>query len=266
MGNSKGIVKRLKIETIDAAKLSDKIIFKILKESGEIVPKKRKTLNHFMKKYYDLIELHEDSEEWKDIILGDYILYQISNHGRVRRKDTGYIINPFHSYRKDSDGNFIKSRPTYLRVQLYYYENGIRKKKHCEISRLVAKYFIPIPRKYIEQGYTEDTLEVNHIHGGYEIYNNFSSNLEWCTQQENIDKAFETRLRHPPYGENHHSTYVIETDVINICECIEKGYNCKDTYDLIKMDNNISYKKFKPLYYNIKYKKSWTYISQNFDI
>lgn len=236
------------------------------------MPKKRKSLSKFLKEYYNLINQSDEVEIWKDIELGDKVLYQVSNHGQIRRKENGLIINPFHSYRKDKDGNFILDRPTYLRVQLYYYENGKRKKKHFEISRLVAKYFIPIPQKYIDEGYTEDTLQVNHIKGGYEIYNNFVSNLEWCTSQENVDKAFETGLRHPPKGENHHSTFIDINSVMKICKCIEKGMNAKNTYikmckyKRLKTDiSKIEYTIFKSLFYSIKYKKSWVYVSQNYN-
>ena len=229
------------------------------------MPKKRQKLSKFLNKYYKLIESHEDTEKWKDILLGDKVIYEISNHGRVRRKDTQYVINPFHSYRKNRDGTYNYERPTYLRVQLYYYEDNKRKKKHEEISRLVAKHFIPIPQKYINEGYDENTLEVNHIKGGTEIYNNFVSNLEWCTQQENIDKAFETGLRHPVKGENHHATFLTVEHVIFICECIENGMNAQQTYDLINPRLNISFKKFKPNFYNIKYGNSWKHISQHYN-
>ena len=258
MGNAKGIVTRETDWNESAAKYHDG-----LNHGGDLMPKQRQKYSKFLQSYYDLIESSKEVEKWKDINLGDYPIYQISSHGRVRRIDNHFIVNPFHSYRKDTNGEFILDRPTYLRVQLYYYENGNRCKKHCEISRLVAKAFIPIPEKYIELGYTADTLEVNHIRGGYEIYNNFVSNLEWCTSQENIDKAFETGLRHPPKGTKHHATFVTEVEVTLICECIEKGLNVEDTYNTLNL--GISYKKFKPLYYNIKYKRSWKYISQHYN-
>ena len=206
------------------------------------MPKKRKSLSDFLRAYYENINNSDEIEEWRDIMIGDFPLYQISNHGQVRRKDNKYIINPFHSYRKDKDGNYIKSRPTYLRVQIYYYENGKRKKKHMEISRLVAEYFIPIPERYLEKGYTKDTLQVNHIKGGYEIYNNFVSNLEWCTDKENIDKAFETDLRHPPKGEKHHSTFLTIEDIKSICKCIAESKNVKDTFNAVNLSKDISFK------------------------
>ena len=229
------------------------------------MPKKRNKLSDFLQAYYSLLENSTDEEIWKDINLGDFPLYEISNHGRVCRKDNGYMINPFHSYRKDADGNYIKERPTYLRVQLYYYENGIRKRKHCEISRLVALAFIPIPDKYLKSGHTSESLEVNHISGGYEIYNNFVNNLEWCTSKENIEKAFSTGLRNPPCGIHHHKSFLNDEDVVSICECIESGFNVKETYEKVSLSCNISYEKFKPNFYNIKYKNSWRFISQNYN-
>ena len=241
-------------------------IYILLRKEGEKMAKKRNpNISDFLKKYYDNISENIDNEVWKPILLGDFPIYEISNLGRVRRLDNGFIINPFHSYRKDSNGKFLYERPTYLRVQLYYYENGIRYKKHMEISRLVAINFIPIPNEYKSLGLTEKDLEVNHIKGGYNIYDNSISNLEWCTQKENIHKAFETGLRHPPKGENHHSTFLNENDVIQICEFIEAGFNVKDTYDLISLSVDIPFKQFKPNYYNIKYKNSWKFISQNYN-
>ena len=71
------------------------------------MPKKRKSLSKFLEKYYSLINQSDEEEIWKDIELGDRPLYQISNHGQVRRKENGLIINPFHSYRKDKYGNEI---------------------------------------------------------------------------------------------------------------------------------------------------------------
>lgn len=232
------------------------------------MPKKKQKPSKFLQMYLNLVNSNLDTEEWKSIHLGDIIMYEVSNHGRVRRYDTKYVINPFHSYRKDDNGKFIINRPTYLRVQLYYYEDGIRKKKHFEISRLVAIHFIPIPKKYIDMGYNANTLEVNHIRGGYEIYNNFVSNLEWCTTQENIEKAEETGLRHPPYGTNHHRVYLTTEDVVFICECLQNELGVKKTYEKMlehKELSHIEYKKFKPCFYNIKYKNSWVFISQYYN-
>ena len=231
------------------------------------MPKKKKPYTDFLKRYYELTNNSIESEIWKPINIGDYPLYEISNHGRVRRIGTDYIINPFHTYRKSKDGKFRYDRPTYLRVQLYYYENGIRKKKHFEISRLVAIEFIPIPEKYKNLGYTYSDLEVNHIKGGYEIYNNFASNLEWCTTKENVIKSIETNLRHPPKGSTHHKTFLDENDVIEICKCIERKIPVNLAYYLVESikEKEIPYDQFRYTYFNIKYHNSWNFISQYFD-
>ena len=228
--------------------------------------KKRGDPSDFLKKYYELVENNSDGEMWRDIELGDKPLYQISSHGRVRRIDNFHMLSPFHSYRKDSYGNFILTRPTYLRVQLYYYKDGKRFKKHEEISRLVAKAFIPIPKKYLDEGYSENELEVNHIKGGYQIYNNFVSNLEWCTSEENIAKAFETGLRNPPYGESHNASFLKSSDIEMICSEIENCIPVNVAYERIKnrLSINISYRIFRYTFYNIKYGISWKSISKKY--
>lgn len=59
----------------------------------------------------------------------------------------------------------------YLSVNLY--KNG--KQKHCYIHRIVAEAFIPNPH---------NLRYVNHI--DCNKHNNAVSNLEWCTQSENV--------------------------------------------------------------------------------
>lgn len=226
--------------------------------------KRRKQLSEFLTKYYDIISNGGDNTIWKDIDIGDVVLYEVSNYGEIRRKGSVTNINPFHSYRKNGNGEFIMSRPTYLRVQLYYYIGNRRLKKHFEISRLVAKAFIPIPKKYADAGYTAETLQVNHIRGGYEIYNNSVDNLEWCTSKENVHHAHITGLAHHASGESHHGTYLTAKDVDIICKCIRENLNVEASYKRFKKDTNLklSFKKFKPCFYNIKYKRSWRWLSQ----
>ncbi len=90
-------------------------------------------------------------EIWKDY---DH-MYEVSNTGFVRNKQTGLIlacpIDKHHGYR-------------------YFTCHGKTKKVH----RLVAELFIPNPN---------NLPQVNHKDGNKT--NNNNDNLEWCTNQEN---------------------------------------------------------------------------------
>ena len=103
-------------------------------------------------------------EIWKAIIGFDGA-YDISDHGRVR------------SWNYRNSPKVLKmsriGRKGYLKVGLS------RKNKLFQrvIHRLVAEYFIENPNN-------KDV--VNHI--DEDVSNNHYSNLEWCTQKENINK------------------------------------------------------------------------------
>lgn len=51
------------------------------------------------------------------------------------------------------------------------------------VHRFVAEAFLPIPQELLDQGYTKETLEINHI--DEDPSNNDVSNLEWCTHEYN---------------------------------------------------------------------------------
>lgn len=102
-------------------------------------------------------------EEWKDI-KGYEGKYQISNRGRVKslgnnktRKEK--ILRP-------------GKRNNYLFINLY--KNG--KSKKYNIHRLVAEHFLPNP----------DNLPVIN-HKDENKLNNNVENLEWCTQEYNMN-------------------------------------------------------------------------------
>ena len=116
-------------------------------------------------------------EEWKPVD-GYEGLYEVSNRGRVRsldrfttgnrnRKIKGKILRNCHN------------QLNYCIVQLC--KDGVPKK--TRVHRLVASAFIPND---------EGKPYVNHIDG--DPSNNDVSNLEWCTQAENIQHAYETGL------------------------------------------------------------------------
>ena len=90
--------------------------------------------------------------------------YEVSDTGLVRNKKTKHILTAT----PNSSG--------YLRVQLYNPD-----KKHTEyvfVHRLVGTAFVPNPNNY---------PIINHKDCNY--LNNIPSNLEWCTQLENMRYA-----------------------------------------------------------------------------
>lgn len=114
------------------------------------------------------------NEIWKDI-KGYEGFYQVSNLGNVRsiavrRSLHGkvYIIKRIRPMTPTDNGN------GYLMIQL----KADNRRKPVGVHRLVAEAFLPkIPGK-----------EVIH-HKDHDGHNNSVDNLEWVTQQENIDAS-----------------------------------------------------------------------------
>ena len=98
-------------------------------------------------------------EEWKDVV-GYEGLYEVSNLGNVRNRQTGKVLKPI-----------LGKRWGYYKLNLF--KDGIMKSK--TIHRLVAEAWIP----QVEV----DKDQVNHIN---EIKtDNRVENLEWCTVNYN---------------------------------------------------------------------------------
>lgn len=113
-------------------------------------------------------------------------MYEISDIGRVRT--IAHIL-----YRKNGRRHTVKQtylQPAedgkgYLRVGLSI--NG--KNTTHKVHRLVAECFIPNP---------ENKPEVNHRFG--KKWDNRATELEWATQSQNVQHAFDTGLSKPNYG------------------------------------------------------------------
>lgn len=100
-------------------------------------------------------------EIWKDIE-GYEDLYEVSDEGRIRNKNTGRILK------------LDINRYGYLQIKLY--KEGSR--QWLSVHRLVAKAFIPNPNNY---------PEVDHIDKNRSNAN--VDNLRWVNHQENIDHS-----------------------------------------------------------------------------
>lgn len=94
-------------------------------------------------------------EEW--ITVSRFPNYEVSSHGRVRNKRTGYVLKPF------------PDRYGYLRLSLGNVDN-------VPVHRLVCETFYGNPHR--------EDMQVNHIDGDRQ--NNHILNLEWVTCSENI--------------------------------------------------------------------------------
>lgn len=136
-------------------------------------------------------------EVWKDIA-GYEGLYQVSNLGRVRsfgryvknRSKLVYKPEKLLQPAKDSYGYFV--------VGLC--KNG--KAKNFKVHRLVAQTFMHNP---------ENKETVNHINGNKE--DNRAENLEFCTNEENLQHAFSLGLTGGEHFKNNkRSTAVAQYD------------------------------------------------------
>ena len=110
-------------------------------------------------------------ELWKDII-GYENLYEISNHGKINKKTITKINKRGFQQTFQGQKMTLSNRKGYLGVWLRNIDGN---RKAYDVHRLVAQHFV--------DGYFEGAV-VNHI--DLNKHNNHYLNLEWITQQENI--------------------------------------------------------------------------------
>ncbi len=156
-------------------------------------------------------------EQWKTITT--HPNYEVSNLGRVRNKTTNEFKKP------------SPNKQGYVAVNLY------PNLKVYMVHRLVAEYFIPSDDK-------TKTI-VNHIDGIRS--NNFVTNLEWCTQQQNAQHMVTLGNNKDHNGVNNPRSKFTEEDILDIrkddrpVSVIAKKYNVAET-TITNIKNGTRYK------------------------
>jgi hypothetical protein len=149
-----------------ARNIKSKRTMKIDSKGAVHVWKDGKGYSFGIKKLLRLLFPQMTTEIWKPIS-GYEEFYEVSDMGRIRNKNTSYILNGF-----STDG--------YVSVSLAYKQKIVRRSVH----RLVAHEFIPKSDPSFDV--------VNHING--KRNDNRAQNLEWTTSAGNSQHAVDTGL------------------------------------------------------------------------
>ena len=166
------------------------------------------------------------SEVWKDIA-GYEGYYQISNYGRVRSLDRQH--KSVGNNMQNCPGKMLKLNKTekgYLTVNL----SKDSKLKVSRVHRLVANAFIINPN---------NKPNIDHIDGNPS--NNEVSNLQWCTQKENMNNPIHSERRaiankNRDYSKiNKRGKYVVQIDASTEIE-IAQFISAKDASRKTKSD------------------------------
>lgn len=121
-------------------------------------------------------EINEETEIWLEHPV--HKLYYISNQGRVKRKK--YVTTHGRTWQEKILTNIVQA-DYYLRVNLLM-ENG--KRSTFPVHVLVAQTFLPN---------VDNKPVVNHKDGNKQ--NEVVDNLEWVTQQENVQHAHDNKFQ-----------------------------------------------------------------------
>lgn len=201
----------------------------------------KEQLDEYLRLYQLGMPAITDEEVWRTIHYRDIRpdMYEVSNYGRIRRKDTLKLIYP----------NVRGNGYAYVRLSL---------NEHCtsrifSIHRLVAYHFC--------EGYCEKTTNiVNHKDGNK--LNNFYVNLEWCTSKQNSQHAFDTGLHKIRYGDDANRHFVSSALVERICQMlVEYDGSIKPILDILKAEG--VYCTF-GIIESIKQKETWAHISDKY--
>lgn len=133
-------------------------------------------------------------EEWKDI--PDFEgKYQISTEGRVKSLSRLKIHPRGNSITTEK---ILKTSVLSGRSGIHLYNAEKNISSRFQLSRLVAKTFIPNPNNY---------PVVNHKDGN--PLNDKVDNLEWCTQRENVSHGKSIKRPTPGIYKTKYNTYSV---------------------------------------------------------
>jgi hypothetical protein len=152
--------------------------------------------------------------------------YTIDTLGVVRNEDNNKTLK----------GTSLSKNNRYVKIHL---------DKFYALHRLVALHFIPNP----------DNLPcINHKDGNR--YNNTVSNLEWCTQQDNVKHAYKTKLK-TNEGEKNPTAKLTEEDVRKIWALKDSNLTARQIRDRLKLNVSIDAIKL------VRQGKNWSHITKN---
>lgn len=179
--------------------------------------------------YQRMIKITNGKHIFIDNIKSQYIIFP---DGRVYSEKSNKFLKPF------------LNPCGYLLVDLH-----VRGKSYYrQVHRLVAMYYIPNPK---------NLPIVNHLNGDKTDCD--VSNLEWCTQKENVDHAWKTGLIKPRYGEDNPACKYTEETIHQVCQLLEYGkYNYKTISDMTGVNITVIY--------DIRKRGKWKMISSLYDI
>lgn len=148
-----------------------------------------------MEYWRNTIDKYLPNEEWRDVP-GYVGYYQVSNFSRIRSLDM--LVNHNCGGTALRKGRILTQQKThhpYLRVTFSI--NGKRSDFFAHI--IVGLVWVANP---------SSKPKINHKNGIK--LDNLPSNLEWCTDSENIQHAYDTGLFPKRFGANNHFTKLTE--------------------------------------------------------
>lgn len=121
-------------------------------------------------------------------------------------------------------------------------------RKFFMVHRLVMETFNPIDNSQL--------LQVNHKDGNK--HNNNINNLEWVTNMENMHHAIKNNLAKKARGEEAGCVKLTEKQVLEICDLLQSG-----TDSLAQIGKKYGVSKY--CIFDIKHKKSWSWLTKDYN-